>query len=241
MGRACTVCEHTSRKAIEKALVDPSSSNRRIAAQYGLAEASVRRHKNDHVPIVLAQGASAVPTQSTQASGAADEPMAPPGVGEPRRQQLPPGTPTAPHLRGLHTRKDVDHADSLVGQVVDLQQQALEVLAEARAGILDADGNLRRDIRDMAAMFQQIRGFLELQAKLLGRLNGPAVTVNVLAAPAAAPVVRALSQLVYALCPAEADTLDAFLADVDEDRDKAKSDPLAWLERRRSTITVEAG
>lgn len=67
------------------------------------------------------------------------------------------------------------------------------------------------------------------------------VQVNVLAAPAAAPVVRALTQLVYALCPAEADTLDAFLADVDEDRDKAKSDPLAWLERRRSTITVEAG
>jgi hypothetical protein len=71
--------------------------------------------------------------------------------------------------------------------------------------------------------------------------GGTKVQVNILSAPDAAPVVRALTQLVYALCPAEAGILDDFLGAVDQDRDRSRTDPLGWLERRRGAITVEPG
>ena len=49
MPRACTVCQHPQRGEIDKALVS-GTSNRRIATQYDLSEASVRRHKVEHLP-----------------------------------------------------------------------------------------------------------------------------------------------------------------------------------------------
>ncbi len=114
------------------------------------------------------------------------------------------------------------------------EMAVVDVPADTESGVRAYDGQDKAADRLLKAM--------ERRAKLLG-LDAPsaAVTVNILSAPDAAPVVRALSQLVYALCPAEAATLDAFLADVDQDRDGAKTDALGWLERRRATITVEAG
>lgn len=47
MARTCTACHHEQRAAIDDALLR-GTPNRRIAAQYGLTETSLRRHK-DHV------------------------------------------------------------------------------------------------------------------------------------------------------------------------------------------------
>jgi hypothetical protein len=52
--RICTVCAHTARQEIDKAIV-AQQGYRRIASQYGLVETSVRRHAADHLlPELLA-------------------------------------------------------------------------------------------------------------------------------------------------------------------------------------------
>jgi hypothetical protein len=226
MGRQCTVCEHPQRKAIEKLLVDPSSSNRRVAAQHGLAEASVRRHKSDHMPILLTQVAGSIPTQSTQQAAQTD--AGPEAAATPQVQAAGP-TPTAPNLRGLHTRRDVEHADRLVEEVKGLQARALTALGNAE---------LTEDWKAVAGLIGQARGCLELQAKLLGKL-GPQVQVNLLQAPPVVDFAVAAATFLEALCPEHAEVVDAWLAAVDKDVDGARSDPAGWLERRRAVVTVE--
>src|SRR5690606_30206042 len=52
MPRRCTVCAHPKRAEIDRALVR-SAAYRRIAADYGLSERAVRRHRATHVPRLL--------------------------------------------------------------------------------------------------------------------------------------------------------------------------------------------
>jgi hypothetical protein len=59
MTRTCTVCAHQDRHAIEKALVG-GTPNRRIATQYALSEAAVRRHAAEHLPVALVKAQDAV-------------------------------------------------------------------------------------------------------------------------------------------------------------------------------------
>lgn len=54
MPRACTICAHPDRDALEAAMVD-GEPNRRIAAHYTVSEQAVRRHKADHLPEHLAK------------------------------------------------------------------------------------------------------------------------------------------------------------------------------------------
>jgi hypothetical protein len=59
--RSCTICEHPDREAIDRALVG-DASNRSVASLYDVSEASVRRHKSNHLPakLVMADKASEV-------------------------------------------------------------------------------------------------------------------------------------------------------------------------------------
>ncbi len=59
MPRACTVCAHKEREAIDSALV-AGEPNRRIAARFGVSEQAVRRHAAAHLPerLLQAQGAA---------------------------------------------------------------------------------------------------------------------------------------------------------------------------------------
>ena len=59
MPRVCTICTHLQREAIDKAIMAGTDSLRRIATQFGLSEAAVRRHKAAHVPGTLAQAQEA--------------------------------------------------------------------------------------------------------------------------------------------------------------------------------------
>lgn len=52
MPRSCTVCGHEKRAQIDHALAE-GIPNRRIATQYSLSEASVRRHHHSHLPVTL--------------------------------------------------------------------------------------------------------------------------------------------------------------------------------------------
>lgn len=61
MPRSCTVCIHKKLEAINKLIV-AGEPNRRIASQYGLTEAAIRRHKKKHLPgsLIKAQAVTEV-------------------------------------------------------------------------------------------------------------------------------------------------------------------------------------
>lgn len=50
----CTICAHPRRKEIEAAL-GAGQSNRRIAAQFGIIETSLRRHKKNCIAPIMVQ------------------------------------------------------------------------------------------------------------------------------------------------------------------------------------------
>lgn len=58
MPQVCTVCTHADHHAIDVALVS-RTPNRRIASQYGLTEAAVRRHRVAHLPAQMARARDA--------------------------------------------------------------------------------------------------------------------------------------------------------------------------------------
>lgn len=58
MPRMCTVCEHPKRGAIDKALAG-GASNRSVASLHDGSEASVRRHKGNHLPARVAKAQEA--------------------------------------------------------------------------------------------------------------------------------------------------------------------------------------
>ncbi len=58
MPRACTVCTHAEREAIDRALVDGAAS-RYVAKQYRIGKDAVHRHKADHLPAAMVKGREA--------------------------------------------------------------------------------------------------------------------------------------------------------------------------------------
>ncbi len=62
MPRQCSVCAHTSRHAIDTALV-AGGTLRDIARQFGLSKDAVARHQADHLPTALVAAAGAVETR----------------------------------------------------------------------------------------------------------------------------------------------------------------------------------
>src|SRR5438093_13661236 len=58
MPRVCTICAHKARAGINQAVLGQTGSLRSIAAQFGVASSSLRRHRRDHLPAVLRAGAS---------------------------------------------------------------------------------------------------------------------------------------------------------------------------------------
>jgi hypothetical protein len=55
---SCTVCSHPDSVLINEELVLKRTANRRVAAQYGLTEQSIRRHR-EHIPEMLARSSLA--------------------------------------------------------------------------------------------------------------------------------------------------------------------------------------
>jgi hypothetical protein len=59
MPRQCTVCSHREAFAINEAIAEGKTSNRRIAAQHGLSEQAMRRHRQ-HIPDLLVKASQAM-------------------------------------------------------------------------------------------------------------------------------------------------------------------------------------
>ena len=53
MPRACSICGHEHRNAMEDAFI-AGQAKRRIASQYGVSERAVRYHMREHLPALLA-------------------------------------------------------------------------------------------------------------------------------------------------------------------------------------------
>jgi len=58
MARACSICQHLQRDAIERAILS-GEPIRRIAARYNVSESALRRHRNKHFAEVLRQSKEA--------------------------------------------------------------------------------------------------------------------------------------------------------------------------------------
>jgi hypothetical protein len=58
MARTCTICTHAERAEIDAAIVR-NDAFRRIASQYSVSEAAVRRHKAEHLPALLVKAKDA--------------------------------------------------------------------------------------------------------------------------------------------------------------------------------------
>lgn len=58
MPRACTVCRHPERDAVEAALIR-GEANRAVAARFGLSPQAIRRHKQGHLLPALAAAEAA--------------------------------------------------------------------------------------------------------------------------------------------------------------------------------------
>ena len=69
MPQTCSICLHSERDAIDAELLS-GTANRRIATQYSLSEAAVRRHRKSHLPAELIQA------QEAQAVAQADDLLA---------------------------------------------------------------------------------------------------------------------------------------------------------------------
>ena len=63
MPRPCATCRHPDRADIDASLVG-GEPNRRVAARFALSEASVRRHRADHLPAALTQARAAAEVAS---------------------------------------------------------------------------------------------------------------------------------------------------------------------------------
>lgn len=57
MGRACTICTHSKRAEIDKALV-AGASKRTVADRFGLSQTAVQHHKTTHLPLVVEDAAA---------------------------------------------------------------------------------------------------------------------------------------------------------------------------------------
>src|SRR5215217_1037101 len=53
MPRACSICSHEHRDAMEDAFI-AGQAKRRIASQHGVSERAVRYHMREHLPALLA-------------------------------------------------------------------------------------------------------------------------------------------------------------------------------------------
>jgi hypothetical protein len=153
MPRACTVCTHVQRGVIENALIE-STPNRRIATQYGLDEAAVRRHKAAHLPKALAQAAARAQT--------------------PRENEL------IAHAERF-AAAEVRRGDDLLARLATMTEETLAILHDARSGERK-DNELALKaiarIEKQAELVARLRGELDDRTQVnVVNLGGDALTL----------------------------------------------------------------
>jgi len=146
LGRQCTICNHPQRVEIDKALV-AGVAYRRIAAEYGVSDGSLRRHKrNGHIAEQIAKAAKKMEIQQAkevQAAILAQE------------------------------AQEVADAQTILDEVSRLKDRALTILDRA-----ETEGT-----REACMALREVRGIVELLAKVRGELKGDGPTINIIQNP----------------------------------------------------------
>jgi hypothetical protein len=133
LGRQCTICNHPQRVEIDKALVD-GVAYRRIAAEYGVSDGSLRRHKkNGHIAEQIAKAA--------------------------RKKEIKRAGEIASVVEEKE-RREVADADRLLRVVEGLLAECLRMVKDAQVG--DEGTKLRavREARETAKLLLEVQGEL---------------------------------------------------------------------------------
>lgn len=163
MARECTICGHPDRPAIDHALLNASEGYRSVAKRFGLSEPALFRHRQTHLPALIAKGLAASPPQPSP-------PAKPREVADPNLENH------AAELAGRVRERETKHAREaidIVAQLRAINSVCLEVLNKARA-----TENFSILLRAVDRIARQI----ELQARLLGEIQDT-TTVNVAVLP----------------------------------------------------------
>ena len=155
MARKCNTCRHPKVGEVDKKLIDGVLSLREISKCFGLTVPGLWRHKQSHLPAVLARG---------KASLEAGEKPANTAEAEAQR--------TAVHAEAVDSKRDQRALDSWQ-QLKAINAASLEVLRTARK-----QGQSDVLLRAVDRIARQI----ELEAKLLGQIQD-GVIVNVAVLP----------------------------------------------------------
>lgn len=160
MARACTVCTHAEREAIETALVQ-RETNRTIAKRFGLSASAVFRHERDHLPLVLAAASTHDPTEASPS---------------PKRNAR--AAVDAEAQRGINVLKELERCFTRVNKLSDA----------CDAWLTDAEDPIRYDIGPRAGevhvtYFEQIAPDVVARRKasledLLNRVHGAGLRVD---------------------------------------------------------------
>ena len=146
LGRQCTICNHPQRGEIDNALA-AGVAYRRIAAEYGVSDGSLRRHKkNGHIAEQIAKAAKKKEIQQAkevQAAILAQE------------------------------AQEVADAQTILDEVSRLKGRALTILDRA-----ETEGT-----REACMALREVRGIVELLAKVRGELKGDGPTINIIQNP----------------------------------------------------------
>ena len=150
MSRSCTVCGHTDRKAIDRAIL-AGDSNRTVANRFAIGMSSITRHALNHVRPAAKAKAKAATTKALVREAAAAEQHA--DVVEAALEQ----------------------SRSTLDLVIRLRDRAIGYLdkAEQPQPVFAKDGSVvgeEVDWRAVAALLREARGCLTAQAELLGEL-----------------------------------------------------------------------
>jgi len=159
MPRVCSICRHPEREAIEKALVGSEAGYRSIAKRFAISASALFRHRQKHLPALLARGLAAAPAPVHRE--VAKDPA-------PDEHALE----IANHRQAIEAHQE-RHAIDVMQQLKAINAACLEVLRQARA-----DGKHSILLRAVDRIARQI----ELQAKLLGQIQ-ETQTINVAILP----------------------------------------------------------
>ena len=159
MPKPCSICHHPEREAIEKALLDTEAGHRKVAKRFGVSASALFRHRQNHLPKVIARGLAAkpIPVHREQAHDPATDEHA---------------VVIAQHHQEVEAEKD-RHAIDATQQLRAINAACLEVLRQARE---------EKKHSILLRAVDRIARQIELQAKLLGQIQ-EGTTVNVAVLP----------------------------------------------------------
>lgn len=131
MPQSCTACTHPDRHAIDVAIV-AGIPNRRVAAQFGLTEAAVRRHRVSHLPAQMARARDAA-----ELANANDLVAQVPALQARALAILDAADAAGDHRTALSAMREARGALQLVAQLTGELRERVEIVDDTRAYVAE--------------------------------------------------------------------------------------------------------